>query len=231
MSTNGTKKPFSLPIVPTSFIALIVIGALLYWWLVPPGSGGKAPDPNGPVGIGRLEPFRTAGGTLHTNGIIKTEEMRKDTGSWRGTTSSGVRVDATYRFDIELRSQWNFFLDDTRKIAFVVAPALKPQLPVAFDSKTVQEWTSGGWLRFDKHENLQALRQDLSPYLAEKARSKGYVDLARGDARKTVEEFVTDWLLKNSKGASSSDYVVKVFFEDEPDIPYPDTMNLKSFLP
>ena len=230
MNTQNTPKKFSLPVVPISFIALIIVCVLLWRWFHPPG-GGSQPLPDGPVGIGRLEPFRTPGGTLHTNGIIKTEELRKDGGSWRGTTSTGIRLDATYRYDIELRSDWNFFIDDARKIALIVAPPYKPQLPVAVDSKTVQEWTASGWGRFDKWDQLQALRQEISPFLATRASSKGYMDLARGDARKTVEEFASDWLLKNNRLPPESKYVVKAYFSDEPDIPLPENKTLKDFLP
>jgi hypothetical protein len=231
MNTQNTSGKFSLPVVPVSFLALVIVCALLFWWLRPHVSGGTQPASNDPVGIGRLEPFRTPGGTLHTNGIVKTEELRKDEGSWRGTTSSGIRLDATYRYEIELRSKWNFYIDDTRKTALIVAPLYKPQLPVAVDSKTVQEWTSSGWGRFDKWDQLQALRQEISPFLAAKARSKSYMDLARGDARKTVEEFASDWLLKTNGMPPKPTYLVKVYFSDEPDIPFPENKTIKDFLP
>jgi len=231
MNPQNTSGKFSLPVVPLSFLALIVVCALLFWWLRPDDGRGERSDPRGPVGIGRFEPFRTAGGFLHTNGIIKTEELRKDDGSWRGTTSSGIRLDATYRYDIELRSKWNFYIDDTRKTALIVAPLYKPELPVAVDSRTVQEWTSSGWGRFDKWDQLQALRQEISPFLATKARSKAYMDLARGDARKTVEEFASDWLLKTNRLAQKAPYLVKVYFTDEPDIPFPENKTIKDFLP
>lgn len=178
MNTRNTSGRFSLPVVPFSFLALVIVCALLFWWLRPGfSSSEQQPDPRDPVGIGRLEPFRTPGGFLHTNGIIKTEELRKDEGSWRGTTSSAIRLDATYRYDIELRSNWNFYIDDARKTALIVAPLYKPQLPVAVDSETVREWTSSGWGRFDKWEQLQALRQEISPFLAARARSKAYMTL------------------------------------------------------
>lgn len=230
MSTEQGPKKFSLPAVPITFLALVMLCAGLYWVLRP--GTFKQPLPSGPVGVGILEPFRTPGGTLHTNGITKTEELRKDGDkTWRGTTSSGIRLDATYRYEIELRSDWNFYIDTTRKIVLVVAPSIKPQLPVAVDSKTVQEWTQSGWGHFDKWEQLQGLRQEISPFLESRARSKGYTDLARGDARKTVEEFVSDWLLKNKGQPADSGHVVKVYFADEQDIPFPDGKSLKDFLP
>ena len=231
MSAETPRRKFSLPAVPVSFLALVVLCAALYGWFRK--SSPAQPPPNGPIGIAKLEPFRTPGGTLHTNGITKTEELRQDGDkTWRGTTSSGIRLDATYRYDIELRSKdWNILIDETRKLAFVIAPAPQPQLPVAVDSKSVQEWTQSGWGRFDKWDHLQALRQEISPYLESRARSKGYIDLARGDARKTVEEFVSDWLLKSKGWPADSERFVKVYFSDEPDIPFPDGTSRKDFLP
>ena len=230
MNDKNTPRKLSLPVVPVSFLALIVICALLFAWLRSPRDG-VAPGPDRTVGVGRLEPFRTAGGTLHTNGFVKTEELRRDDGSWLGTTSSVIRLDATYRYEIELRAHWNYYIDDVRRTALVVAPHFKPELPVAVDSRTVQEWTSSGWGRFDKWDQLQALRQQISPYLAGKASSKAYMDLARGDARKTVEDFVTDWLLKANRTPADPKYIVKVYFADEPGIPLPENKTVRDFLP
>ncbi len=214
----------------TTFLILILLVAALVWWRqhhesVSPGQAGSfSPPPE-------LVPFRTAGGTLHTNGFLKTETLTKETGSWRGTTSSSIRLNATYRYDIELRSRWNLYLDDARHVAFVVAPAFRPQLPVAVDSRSVLEWTESGWGRFDKWEQLQALRRETSPYLEALAESPGYLEVARGQARITVEEFVADWLLKRRGWPEHSERFVKVYFADEPDIPFPEKKTLKDFLP
>ncbi len=230
MNSPSSSRRLALPAVPVSFILLIVLCAVLWWWLSAGGSG-KSPLPDGPMGAGILEPFRVPGGTLQTNGITKTEEFRKVRGSWRGTTTSGIRLNATYRYEIELRSEWNMHFDEERRVAFVVAPAIEPQLPVAVDSQSVQEWTESGWGRFDKWEHLQELRTEMSPVLEEKAKSKGYRDLARGDARQTVEEFVSDWILKHRPWPEGPAPVIKVYFADEDDIPYPVGMSLKDFLP
>ncbi len=208
---------------------ILLVAVLIWWWrsdhrFNTGHAGSFSPPPE-------LVPFRTAGGTLHTNGFLKTETLTKETGSWRGTTSSSIRLNATYRYDIELRSRWNLYLDDTRHVAFVVAPAFRPQLPVAVDSRSVLEWTESGWGRFDKWDQLQALRRETSPYLERLAGSPGYIEVARGQARLTVEEFVSDWLLKQRGWPSHSERFVKVYFADEPDIPFPEKKSLKDFLP
>ena len=212
-------------------LMLIFIGAVLLWW-----SAQKESQPTGSVGPPApptvLVPFRTPGGILHTNGFLKTEVLRKDTGSWLGTTSSEIRLNATYRYHIELRSHdWNIYLDETRRVVFVVAPSFHPQLPVAVDSRSVQEWTESGWGRFDKWDQLESLRSEVSPCLERLATSPGYREVARGQARTTVEEFVADWLLKSRGWPRDSERFVKVYFADESDIPFPENRSLRDFLP
>ena len=215
----------------TTILSVTVAIALLFWWLHPQKKlpGGQPGQSNTPP---ELVPFRTAGGILQTNGLTKTETLQKETGSWRGKTASSIRFNATYRYEIELRGQdWNILIDDTRHVAFVVAPAFRPQLPVAVDSHSVMEWTTSGWARFDKWEHLQSLREQTSTYLEGLAKSPGYIELARGQARITVEEFASDWLLKSRGWPEDAARFVKVYFADEPDIPFPKDRSIKDFLP
>jgi len=212
-----------------TFLILIVVATGLVWLrpedILTGRAGTMSPPPE-------LVPFRTAGGTLHTNVFLKTETLRKETVSWRGTTSSSIRLNATYRYDIELRSKdWNILIDETRKVAFIVTPAFLPQLPVAVDSRTSYEWTESGWGRFDKWEQLHVLCREISPTLERLATSPGYLEVARGQARTTVEEFVADWLLKQRGWPTYPERFVKVYFADEPDIPFPEKRSLKDFLP
>ena len=55
------------------------------------------------------------------------------------TTVSEIIVPATYRFHIDLDEEWNLVSDGNRLI--VQAPAVRPSLPVAFDSAGVQKKT------------------------------------------------------------------------------------------
>ena len=215
----------------TLFAALTAVCALLWAWRhfhcrTEPSPTRAMPPP------AEMVPFRTAGGILHTNGFTQSETVRQETASWRGTTVSQIRFTATYRYEIPLRSkEWNMLIDDARQVAFVIAPPLRPQLPVAVDSRSVQDWTESGWGRFDKCDHLQTLRREISPHLERLAGSSGYLEVARGQARMTVEEFVSDWLLKNRGWPEHSERFVKVYFADEPDIPFPENKSLKDFLP
>jgi len=55
--------------------------------------------------------------------------------------------------------------------------------------------------------------------------------VAREPARTTVEKFVADWLLESKGRPAHSERFVKVYFADEPDIPFPANKSLKDFLP
>ncbi len=226
MSTN---RKTSFPTVPISFILLLVVGSGIVWWFMKGDGTSKLPAK--PLNGDTLKIFRVPGGTLSTSGLTKTEQFSKtDENWWRGTTSAVIRFDATYRYDIKLRSSWNFIFDEERKVAFVLAPKLTAQLPVAIDSKTVQEETSSGWARFDKWDHLAQVRKEVSSSLEKKAESQDYITLVRGEARQTVEEFVSDWMIKEHGWSSKDRPVVKVYFEDEKDIPFPAGKSVSDFL-
>ena len=63
------------------------------------------------------------------------------------------------------------------------------------------------------------------------ATSPGYREVAPGQARITVEEFVADWLLKTRGWPRGSERFVKVYFADESEIPFPEKRTFKGFLP
>ena len=102
--------------------------------------------------------------------------------------------------------------------AVVVAPDLRPSLPVAIDTGTWREKTESGWARFDKHEQLEALRRSLSADLEERAADERRVALAREASRRTIGEFVEKWLLvKDPAWKAGAFTAVKVYFPDEMD--------------
>jgi predicted metal-dependent HD superfamily phosphohydrolase len=60
-----------------------------------------------------------------------------------GTTASESRVDATYRYLIATEKAWPLHI--AGKTGVVQAGMVKPTLPVAFDSRTVERRTASGW--------------------------------------------------------------------------------------
>lgn len=75
----------------------------------------------------------------------------------------------TYRYQVELGKEWRAYVRDDKFL--VIAPAVKPSIPVAIDTSKMSMETKAGWARFDGRENLDKLLQDLTPVLSERAAS------------------------------------------------------------
>ena len=92
----------------------------------------------------------------------------------------------------------------------VVAPPLKSSMPVAIDTQNMT--VNVNW-PFSNAEKLQAVQQ-ITPFLNQKFQA--YMARQRGDARKTIAEFVTKWVLEQDKWKHAKDLQVVVLFPDEP---------------
>ena len=105
--------------------------------------------------------------------------------------------------------------------AIARAPAIKPSLPVAFDTTLMEQYTRAGWARFNKEENLEALQRSMTPTLAARASGGAYRGLAEDAGRKTIAEFVTIWLLKETDWKRDPAHKVVVLFPGEARPPLP----------
>jgi hypothetical protein len=162
------------------------------------------------------------GGLLETATIRMGEDFYKSDarvwwGIYLGNTVSHIQAAATYRYGVPLDDPaWEVVTRGQTTV--VVAPVLQPSLPVAIDTGTWREKTENGWARFDKVEQLDALRAGMSEDLAERAKDERRVALAREASRRTIGEFVETWLLaRNPAWTKSAFSVVKVVFQDEVD--------------
>jgi len=172
--------------------ALAVVIVLVLLW-----PREKPPDPVKAALAGVPLVMHTSGGRLEVATVkvvegFKLADPKELLGISLGTTVSDVQVAVVYRYHIEMAKEWPIKL--VGQTALVEAGEIKPQLPVAFDTRTMEKNTSSGWARFDKHDNLERLEKSLSPML--EARAPGYKKLAVEAARKSVSDFVTKWLLK-----------------------------------
>jgi hypothetical protein len=202
--------------------ALVVAGIAVYHLL--PRSG-LTPAPHDWTAEWRSDPpvvSTIPGGLLETATIRMGEDFYKSDaltwwGFYLGNTASHIQVAATYRYGVPLADDtWEIVSRGTT--AVVVAPNLQPSLPVAIDTGTWRERTENGWARFDKQEQLEALRQGVSSDLEQRARDERRVALAREASRRTIGEFVEKWLLaKDPAWKAGAFSVVKVVFEDEMD--------------
>lgn len=105
--------------------------------------------------------------------------------------------------------------------AIARAPAIKPSLPVAFDTTLMEQYTRAGWARFNKEENLEALQRSMTPTLASRASGDAYRGLAEEAARKTIAEFIIIWLLKETEWKRDPAHKVVVLFPGEARPPLP----------
>lgn len=125
---------------------------------------------------------------------------------------SHVQTKVVYRFHIEMAKEWPIRFQGTT--AVVEAGEIKPTLPVAFDTATMEKQTKSGWARFDKHKNLDELERRMSPELEKRAH--GYKALALESARKSVGDFVRTWLVKEQHWQQGATYSVQAVFPGEP---------------
>lgn len=163
--------------------------------------------------------MRTKGGLLEVSTIGATEIFEQATaysalGINLGKSVARIRVPATYRYHVELANEWRFIRRD--KTFSVIAPAVKPSLPVAIDTGKLEAETFGKWSVFNETASIAELQKSITASLGQRALSQKYIDLQREHARKTVTDFVGKWVLSQDKWKSDSGYTIRVFFADEP---------------
>ena len=169
--------------------------------------------------IDQFEVIRTKGGLLAVS-TIKAPELFQATAEHTvlgvpvGQTTSQIRVQAVYGYHVELAPEWKVTLRDKQLI--VIAPRVKPTLPVAIDTARLERFASGAWSVFTGAAELDRLQRSISQSLATKAALPSYIQFQREAARTTVTEFVRKWMLGQERFKSAGDYQVRVFFADEP---------------
>lgn len=162
---------------------------------------------------------RTKGGLLEVS-VIKSPEIFTATkdhnilGVPVGKTVSQIRVPASYHYQIELAPEWKILLRD--KTFIVVAPRVKPSLPIGIETSKLEQHASGIWSLVTGSGQLQLLLKSISATLATKGESAEFVEFQRNEARKTVTEFVRKWLVTQEKWKNAAAYPIRVFFADEP---------------
>jgi hypothetical protein len=167
----------------------------------------------------RLEVIRTKGGLLQVSTIRSPETFQASTdhtflGIDLGQTTTQIRVPAVIHYHIELAREWPVTVKGDTLI--VIAPAVKPTLPVAIDTARLERFAAGTWSLFTGTGELDRLQRSITQTLAVKAATPSYVQFQREAARQTVTEFVGQWLLTQERFQGMPKHAVRVFFADEP---------------
>jgi len=168
----------------------------------------------------QMEVMRTKGGLLEVSSITTPETFRstKDHTVFAavgvGQTISEIRVPAVFRYHIELAPEWKITRRDNQII--VIAPRVKPTLPVAIDTGRLVALSAGIWSVFTGRSELEVLQKSITKTLEVKAAGPGYIQFQREAARETVKEFVSKWVLTQSRWKTEPKVEIKVYFADEP---------------
>lgn len=177
--------------------------------------------------VDQLVLLRSKGGLLEVSRIRSPETFsalrpHDRLGLDLGATVTHIRVPAVFRYHVELAPEWRLRIRSDGSV-LVIAPAVKPSLPVAIDTAKLERHAEGRWSFFTGTAELDALQRTLTQTLATKAASPSYIAFQRDAARQTVAEFVRKWLLTQARWQHLRNAQVQVLFADEPIERLPET--------
>lgn len=141
-----------------------------------------------------------------------------------GKSVAKISVPAVFRFFVKISEPITFSSEekDGEIRCTVIAPKLRPVLPVAFDTSRMTRERDIGVLRFNREEMTDALNDRISMRLVLSAKNHAKTALVRDAARTAFEKFVREWLgeIRELRERGIEKISVRVFFEDE--VPPPD---------
>ena len=156
-------------------------------------------------------------GVVESTEILRREDTMKLFGDFFevGTTVTEIRIPAVYKFEINIDEKWdiNSQISAKNSVLIIIAPTIKPSLPVAFDTQRMEKFVKEDMLRFNAVEQMQALEKEITPTLNRLAPQK--IDLVRDKARMAVAKFVQNWLLREQQWDTKKFSIIAVYFQDE----------------
>ncbi len=153
--------------------------------------------------------------TSETHEFFRREDSRQTLWGWLdlGTTVSEIRVPVTFRYHLKLSEQW--LLTTRGNVCVVQAPVIRPSLPPAIHTDRLEKSSQSGWARFNKAENLAELEKQLTPLLNARAADPRHLRNVREECRKSVAEFIRNWLVREDHWRKDRFTAVVVVFQDE----------------
>ena len=130
-----------------------------------------------------------------------------------GTTTTEIKVPATYRYHIRLSDSWKLEVRDQNCI--VIAPSLRATTPVAIHTDELEKRSDEGWARFNADRQMESLQKTITPRLNHYAQTQQHFDVVREHSRKTVAKFVREWLMKEDHWREDRFRSIHVIFADE----------------
>ena len=223
------RGPGCFAILAFTFLAVVIMAGILAWKMVDAGFGMKwlaehfqkqTITESFHENVRRIA--STQGDVLELATLDTEETVTKyDTKTlfndaiYLGTTVAEIRTMVVYRYHLKLSDEWKLTVENGR--CMVVAPAIRPSLPPAIRTETMEKKSEAGWLRFNAAENMATLEKGLTSILERRAAVPGKIKHVREASRTSVAKFVQHWVLKEQKeheqGAIRE---IVVIFPDEP---------------
>jgi hypothetical protein len=156
---------------------------------------------------------------------LQTQETMTQTltRSWLGfAAESTVRIEAPviYRFGVRWDTGWEVTVagDSTSMVCLVDAPALEPFQPPAIDTSGLRLSSREEFLAPSTKSSQEAMLRRFTPHVRELANTPEYRAIVRELARRTLVDYVQQWLLRSQLvDASRSLSVYARFADDAPD--------------
>ena len=164
----------------------------------------------------------TGEGNLELATMKFTETIKrtnKRTILWRqislGTTVTEIKVPATFRYHLRLSDPWKLEVHGQQCV--VIAPRVRASLPVAIHTNKMEKRSDEGWARWNADEQMVGLERSLTPRLNGYAKQENHMRQVREEARRTVANFVKEWLLDEDHWRTNRFQSIRVIFADEAD--------------
>jgi hypothetical protein len=229
------RGPGCLATLALLFLAVVIIGGVAVWKMVDAGFGMKWLAEHFQKQT-ITEAFRenvkritsTQGDVLELATLESEETVTKyDTRTllndaiYLGTSVAEIRTMVVYRYHLKLSDDWKLTVENGR--CMVIAPGIRPSLPPAIRTETMEKKSEAGWLRFNAAENLAELEKGLTSILERRAAVPSKIKQVREASRLSVAKFVQHWVLKEQK-LHEQDGIreIVVIFPDEPAATHPE---------
>lgn len=222
------RGPGCFAVLGMTLVAAMIIGCVIGWKLLDSGFGLKWLSEHFQKQT-FTESFRenvkriasTNGDVLELSTMESEETVtRFDSKSlfdivYLGTTESEIRAMVVYRYHLKLSDDWHLNVQDGRCI--VIAPGIRPSLPPAIRTETMEKKSEAGWLRFNAAQNLTDLEKGMTGILERRASAPSKLKHVREASRQSVAKFVQAWVLKEDKNQQPEGIrEIVVIFPDEP---------------
>lgn len=218
--TLGLLRSLRWPLAIVALGVLVLLGWLAFLRWCSPGAFTRV-DVTTRFIASLPQISRAPGGLLELATATATETFRRANErhtAWGwiylGATVSEIRVPVTYRYHLKLAGKWN--IEIAGSVCRVLAPPIEPTLPPALHTDSMEKRLDAGWARFDGSEQLDTLEREITPTITRYAGEPSRIALVREHCRKTVEEFVRAWLMRERQWPDENR--VEVSFADETEV-------------